>query len=123
MFGIGGGELVLIIFITLMLFGAEKIPEIARTLGKGMAQIKNATNDIKNEITKSADANDIDIKSLAGNFKKEVDDIKQGFTNVVTQNTENLDLENTLDIRDISKEINQTTESFDDLSGPIKRRK
>jgi sec-independent protein translocase protein TatA len=123
MFGIGGGELVLIIFITLMLFGAEKIPEIARTLGKGMAQIKNATNDIKNEITKSADANDIDIKSLAGNFKKEVDDIKQGFTNVVTQNTENLDLENTLDIKDISKEINQTTENLEDLSGPIKRRK
>jgi sec-independent protein translocase protein TatA len=106
-----------------MLFGAEKIPEIARTLGKGMAQIKNATNDIKNEITKSADANDIDIKSLAGNFKKEVDDIKQGFTNVVTQNTENLDLENTLDIKDISKEINQTTENLEDLSGPIKRRK
>ena len=46
MFGIGGGELVFIIFIALMLFGADKIPEIARSLGKGMAQLKNATNEI-----------------------------------------------------------------------------
>ena len=34
MFGIGGGELVFIIFIALMLFGSDKIPGIARTLGK-----------------------------------------------------------------------------------------
>ena len=45
MFGIGGGELVFIIFIALMLFGADKIPDIARTMGKAMAQLKNATNE------------------------------------------------------------------------------
>jgi len=47
MFGIGGGELIFIIFIILMLFGSDKVPEIARTMGKAMAQLKNATNDIK----------------------------------------------------------------------------
>ena len=57
MFGIGGGELILILFIALMLFGSDKIPEIARTMGKAMAQLKNATNDIKSEIQKSAEAN------------------------------------------------------------------
>ena len=49
MFGIGGGELVFILFIVLMLFGSDKVPEIARTMGKAMAQLKNATNDIKSE--------------------------------------------------------------------------
>ena len=63
MFGIGGSELIFIILIAVMLFGADKIPEIARTLGKGMAQLKNATEDIKSEINKSAEANGIDIKS------------------------------------------------------------
>ena len=38
MFGIGGGELLFIIFIALMLFGTDKIPLIARNLGKGMAR-------------------------------------------------------------------------------------
>ena len=47
MFGIGGGELILILFVVLMLFGSDKIPDIARTMGKAMAQLKNATNDIK----------------------------------------------------------------------------
>lgn len=56
MFGIGGGEIVFIILVILMLFGSDKIPEIARTLGKIMAQLKNATNDIKSEIHKGVEA-------------------------------------------------------------------
>ncbi|MCL4168235.1 UNVERIFIED_CONTAM: hypothetical protein GTU68_029519, partial [Idotea baltica] len=39
-----------------MVFGADKIPEIAKGLGKGMRSLKDATNDIKQEITKSADS-------------------------------------------------------------------
>jgi len=70
MFGIGGGELIFILFIVLMLFGADKIPDLARTLGKGMAQLKNATNDIKSEIHKGAEANGLDqtFRELHGNF-------------------------------------------------------
>jgi sec-independent protein translocase protein TatA len=110
MFGIGGGELVFIIFIALMLFGAEKIPDIARTLGKGMAQLKNATNEIKSEITKSAEANDIDIKSLTSGFNTEVEEVKQSFNKIVSENP-----------LDVSSEIANAKESIDDLTGPIKR--
>ena len=41
---ISGAEIFFIIFIVLMVFGADKVPEIARGLGKGMRQIKDATN-------------------------------------------------------------------------------
>ena len=64
MFGIGGGELIFILFVVLMLFGSDKVPEIARTMGKAMAQLKNATNDIKNEIQKGAEDNGFDQKML-----------------------------------------------------------
>ena len=67
MFGIGGGELILIVFVVLMLFGSDKIPDIARTMGKAMAQLKNATNDIKSEIQKGAEANGLDSKSITDN--------------------------------------------------------
>ena len=105
MFGIGGGELIFIIFIALMLFGTDKIPLIARNLGKGMAQLKNATNEIKSEISKSAEANEIDttIKDLTSNFSSEVANIKGSLSD------------------NLSNPIDKMKEDLEDLSGPIKR--
>lgn len=79
MFGIGGGELIFIMFIVLMLFGSDKVPEIARTMGKAMAQLKNATNDIKNEIQKGAEDNGFDQKMLSdltNNITSEINSAK-----------------------------------------------
>ena len=95
MFGIGGGEFIFIVIVVLMLFGSDKIPEIARTLGKGMQQLKNATNEIKSEIHKSAD----------------VEGIKESFTEIGTNDA----------AHDISSEINKVKEDIEDMSGPIKR--
>lgn len=53
--GIGGGELIVIVLIILLLFGSDKIPEIARGLGKGMNEFKRATDEIKREITAETD--------------------------------------------------------------------
>jgi len=131
MFGIGGGELIFIMFIVLMLFGSDKIPEIARTVGKTMAQIKNATNDIKSEIQKGAVANGFDKQSLAdltGNITAEIDKAKEnllGDTNLVTDFSNSVtseikqveqglsSIENTTEVPD----LNQT----EAIEGPIKR--
>jgi sec-independent protein translocase protein TatA len=105
MFGIGGGELIFIIFIALMLFGSDKIPAIARTLGKGMAQLKNATNEIKTEIQKSADENGVtdSLKEVTQNFTKEVDEIRKG-----------------VDVN-ITNPLESTTQDIEDITGPVKR--
>jgi len=79
MFGIGGGELIFIMFVVLMLFGSDKVPEMARTMGKAMAQLKNATNDIKNEIQKGAEANGFDqnmLSDLTNNITSEINSAK-----------------------------------------------
>jgi sec-independent protein translocase protein TatA len=106
MFGIGGGELIFIIFIALMLFGSDKIPAIARTLGKGMAQLKNATNEIKTEIKKSADENGVteSIKDVTQNFSQQVDEIKKG-----------------VDVN-ITNPLESTTQDIEDITGPVKRK-
>ena len=78
---ISGAELAFIMFIMVMVFGAEKIPEIARGLGKGMRTLKNATNDIKSEIQKSAEKQGIDtdiskdVKGEISKVKEEIDQI------------------------------------------------
>ncbi len=70
---IGGTEIIFILFIVVMVFGADKLPEIARGLGKGMRQLKDATNEIKNEIQKSAEEH-ID-KELTEDINKEIDNV------------------------------------------------
>ena len=51
---IGGWELILIMFVILLLFGARKIPELARGLGKGIREFKDASTEIKREIEKES---------------------------------------------------------------------
>jgi sec-independent protein translocase protein TatA len=73
---ISGAEIAFILFIVLMVFGADKVPEIARGLGKGMRQIKDATNDIKQEITKSAEKQGIDV-DITKDVREEIDKVKE----------------------------------------------
>lgn len=46
----GGGSIVLIILVVLLLFGAKRIPELARGLGRGIREFKDATRDIQNDL-------------------------------------------------------------------------
>jgi len=59
---ISGGEIILIVLVVYLVFGPKKIPELARMLGKGMNELRRATDDIRKEITKET-----------GNIKKEMD--------------------------------------------------
>ena len=49
-FGLGGWEVVLILAVVLILFGAKKLPELAKGLGKGIKEFKNATKDVTDEM-------------------------------------------------------------------------
>ncbi len=55
MFGLGGQELLLILFVVLLFFGPSKLPELARGLGKGMREFKKAQTDLENEFNKAVD--------------------------------------------------------------------
>ncbi|MET6991952.1 Sec-independent protein translocase subunit TatA/TatB [Sediminicola arcticus] len=78
---ISGAEIFFIMFIVVMVFGADKIPDIARGLGKGMRQLKDATEDIKQEIYKTADKQGIDT-SFTKDIKKEIDKVKDSVDDV-----------------------------------------
>jgi sec-independent protein translocase protein TatA len=108
MFGIGGGELVFIMFIVLMLFGSDKVPEMARSMGKAMAQLKNATNDIKSEIQKGIESNGLDQKSLSdmtGNINSQISKAKEDL------------------LGDTVAQANKVKEDIEDATGPVKRQK
>ena len=50
MFGIGMPELLLILALALIVLGPKKLPELARALGKGMAEFRRATDELKDEV-------------------------------------------------------------------------
>ncbi|GAB1431144.1 TatA/E family twin arginine-targeting protein translocase [Ignavibacteria bacterium] len=50
MFDVGGGELVLIFIAVLLLFGPKKIPEVMRSVGKGLRQFRQAQDDLKEQL-------------------------------------------------------------------------
>lgn len=103
---ISGAEIFVILVIVVMLFGADKLPEIARGLGKGMRQIKDATNDIKREIKNSAEKHDIDIDA-ASQVRDEINKVKEDF-----------------DVGEFTRPVkNIKNKIVDDISGPIKRNK
>lgn len=68
-----------------MVFGADKVPDIARGMGKGMRQLRDATNDIKGEITKSVDQHGIksDVTdNITGEISKLKDEVEDAIGSV-----------------------------------------
>lgn len=55
LFNLGTGEIIIIVFAIILLFGAKKIPELMHGIGKGINSFKKGMNDISDEINRSAD--------------------------------------------------------------------
>ncbi len=103
---ISGGEIFFILFIVVMVFGADKIPGIAKGLGKGMRQLKDATEDIKREIQKSAEKQGIDT-SFVEDIKKDVNEVKSNLESGLGD--------------DIKKGYQKVKKNVEDVTGSIKR--
>ena len=61
---LGGQEIIVIFLIVLLLFGAKKLPELARGIGKSMGEFKKAREDFEKEITRAE--TDVRVKDAAG---------------------------------------------------------
>jgi len=121
---IGGAEIFIIGLIVVMLFGADKIPELAKGLGKGMRQLKDATDDLKREIKESAGDDDI-----VGDIKKEISDAKNDvseFTRPIKKQVKKQFNDNIPDfdtLKDAKEEVENIKKNVNKVSGVIKRKK
>jgi sec-independent protein translocase protein TatA len=79
---ISGGEIVLVMLLALLFFGAKAIPDIAKTLGKGMREFKKATNEIKREFDDYSSEIKKDIDEVSSTVKKETEQIKKDIDKV-----------------------------------------
>ena len=76
MFGIGMPELMIIMVIALIVIGPQKLPDLARSLGKGLAEFKKATDDFKSSIdteTRSAEEKEHQARLAEAKAKAEME--------------------------------------------------
>lgn len=73
LFGISGGEILIILLAALLLFGPKKIPEIARMLGRGINEIKKVQREINTEIHRYS----ADIEQEARKVQDSIDEMKK----------------------------------------------
>ncbi|WP_303840024.1 twin-arginine translocase TatA/TatE family subunit [Apibacter mensalis] len=93
------GEIIVILLVVVLLFGPDKIPEIARGLGQGVRAMKDATDNIKREIMAQVDDN--------GSVKEVEDEINEAK-------------------KSMDKKVNESTDHLNDFmddtfDGPVKR--
>ena len=71
---IAGTEILLILVFVLVFFGANSIPSIAKTMGRAIYQIKNASDDLKSEIKKSTGdiKKDLNLKELIKETEEDI---------------------------------------------------
>ncbi len=74
---ISGGELIVVVFFALLFFGADAIPGLARTIGKGMREFNKATADLKSEFENHTSDIKQDFNKLTDNLEKGGTDVKR----------------------------------------------
>ena len=77
LFFISGAEIFVIVLVVLLIFGADKVPEMARTLGKTVKSVREATDDIKYELTKESYKLDEANKTMAKDLEEEKKSLAQ----------------------------------------------
>ena len=86
MFGIGMTELIVIMVIALVVIGPSKLPDLAKALGKGLAEFKKASQEIKDSFNL-----DEEIKTIKSETIDTINDFKDSLENVDEDNDEDLD--------------------------------
>jgi sec-independent protein translocase protein TatA len=72
---LSGGELVVVFLVFLLLFGSQKVPDLAKGVAKGLKEFKKATDDLKREITSNTGDIAKEITKTTNELKSNINDI------------------------------------------------
>ncbi|MFN3021201.1 twin-arginine translocase TatA/TatE family subunit [Chryseobacterium sp. TY3] len=104
------GEMLMIALAIVVLFGPDKLPEIARGLGQGVRKMRGAVDDIKTEIMKEAD-------NPVSEIKKEIDKVKQSVQDYNPMN----DIKKSVSLDSEKPETPKVDPLSDEHEGPVSR--
>lgn len=105
MFGIGTSEVLIILVVALLVIGPSKLPELARTLGKGLAEFRRVSSDVKNTIELEGER----LEEAERKKKQESESLKQK-SKAEDNNHENLKQDKTVETAEGLNEEQAETE-------------
>jgi sec-independent protein translocase protein TatA len=91
---ISGGELLVILLVVFLVFGPEKMPEMARKAGRMMNQMKKATNDLTNEFKKETSVLQNEIKSAHTKVNEQIDSVSREINRTKSQVVQDMTVSN-----------------------------
>ncbi len=94
LFGISGGEVLILLLLILLLFGPKKIPEIARLLGRGLSEVKKVQREINTEIHRYSEDIEREAREMDSTIKQYADTQDNNY-HQKKERPENVDAENT----------------------------
>ena len=97
---VAGSEVIVIVLVVLLFFGSKSMPGIAKTLGQAMYQIRNATNDLQQEIRKSGQEMKSDL-----NLDSVLKETEEALVQPIDQMT--TDIDNTIHYGSMPKQVKQ----------------
>ena len=112
MFGIGMPELLLLLAIALIVVGPKKLPELARALGRGIAEFKKATNELKESLETNTDFSD--LKKSFDEVQKTAIDATLPSTPMVESDSEETDAAITASNQELDDEVELASSSEDE---------
>lgn len=113
MFGIGMPELLLLLAIALIVVGPKKLPELAKALGRGIAEFKKATNELKESLETNTEF--ADLKQSFDDIQETVVDATLPSTPSEEATTEEIATANTTSDRENEEDFELTSVSSDDV--------
>lgn len=92
-FDISGGELLIILVVVFLVFGPEKMPEMARKAGRLMNQMKKASNDLTNEFKKETSVLQNEINAAHAKVDEQIDSVRREVNRTKAQVVNDMSIE------------------------------
>ena len=102
-----GGEIVIILMIVLVFFGSKSMPKMARMLGRGMRQIKDASQDLQREIQNTMGDTESGLGNIAKDIKKPFEEMEKPISDLGKP------------FKDMEKPISDLGKPFKEMEKPI----
>jgi Tat protein translocase TatB subunit len=106
MFDIGMPEMIVIFIVALIVLGPKKLPEVARALGKGLAEFKKTLQDVKESVNEEFKEATSDIRDTVADVKKQIETESQSAGKSITDTIEETKKQVETETQEINKTLN-----------------